>query len=332
MASHNFSAPQHALSGVRRSPRGVAHVRAHQPDRYTIIGNHLTQHRVLWLTAIGLGAHIQSLPDGAPVDIRTLAGKFPEGRERIAGALRELEGHGYIERARERTPGGLIITRTISHHAPGPPVPAAGRSPTAATRRYPPQQSPPPPHRPRPRHPVCRPQRRSPPTPPRRARRPASANHAPPPPSRWHPNRGTASPPPPSSPACATRTTGCCCPSGRCAISPRPSPPGWNETRPPTPSAAPSPRTCQPICAIPPPCSPTVSARCCHHRSPQRRTPLPTSRRLLLTACRAPIHSRTATAATAPSAPPDRATAATAERPNQTRPRRHRPRSPHAHV
>ncbi|MFH8366253.1 hypothetical protein [Streptomyces sp. NPDC018031] len=88
------------------------------PRRYSIIGNHLTQHRELSLTAIGLGAHIQSLPDGAPVDIRTLAGRFPEGRGRIAGALRELEAHGYLERTRVRTPDGRIVTRTVAYHAP----------------------------------------------------------------------------------------------------------------------------------------------------------------------------------------------------------------------
>ncbi|WP_371106176.1 MULTISPECIES: helix-turn-helix domain-containing protein [Streptomyces] len=90
----------------------------HQPTRYTIVGNHLTQHRELSLTAIGLGAHIQSLPDGARVDIRTLAGKFPEGRDRIAAALRELEQHGYLERVRERTSEGRIVTRTFSYNAP----------------------------------------------------------------------------------------------------------------------------------------------------------------------------------------------------------------------
>ncbi|MCG0287147.1 helix-turn-helix domain-containing protein [Streptomyces sp. PSAA01] len=90
----------------------------HQPTRYTIIGNHLTQHRELSLTAIGLGAHIQSLPDGVQVDIRTLAGRFPEGRARIAAALRELERHGYLERVRERTPEGRIVTRTFSYNAP----------------------------------------------------------------------------------------------------------------------------------------------------------------------------------------------------------------------
>jgi hypothetical protein len=84
-----------------------------------VIGNHLAQHPELSGLAIGLGVHIQSLPAGARVDIRTLAERFPEGRERIASALRELEAHGYLRRVRERVPGGRIVTRTISCNQPG---------------------------------------------------------------------------------------------------------------------------------------------------------------------------------------------------------------------
>ena len=89
-----------------------------QASGYTIVGNHLAQHRELSATAIGLATHIQSLPEGSPVDIKTLSGKFPEGRDRIATALRELEAYGYIERLRERTEGGWIVTRTLSYNAP----------------------------------------------------------------------------------------------------------------------------------------------------------------------------------------------------------------------
>src|SRR4051812_49944359 len=101
MAEQHLSAPARVLPLVRRSPGGVTHVRERHPNRYTIVGNHLTQHRELSLIAIGLAAHIQSLPGGAPMDIRTLAERFPEGRDRIAAALRELEAYGYIERVRE---------------------------------------------------------------------------------------------------------------------------------------------------------------------------------------------------------------------------------------
>ncbi|MFE6104610.1 helix-turn-helix domain-containing protein [Streptomyces laurentii] len=87
-------------------------------NRYTAIGHHLALHERLSLVAIGLAAHIQSLPEGACVSIRTLAGRFPEGEIRIAAALRELEEHGYLERYRERLPNGQVVTRTISRNNP----------------------------------------------------------------------------------------------------------------------------------------------------------------------------------------------------------------------
>ncbi|MFI1502978.1 helix-turn-helix domain-containing protein [Streptomyces platensis] len=83
-----------------------------------IIGNRLAQHRELSLTAVGLGTYILSLPEGASVDIRTLAARFPEGRDRIAFALRELEVQGYLERVRERRASGHVITRTYAYNDP----------------------------------------------------------------------------------------------------------------------------------------------------------------------------------------------------------------------
>ncbi|WP_405743010.1 helix-turn-helix domain-containing protein [Streptomyces sp. NBC_01525] len=122
MAEQKTSAAARPQHRVRRTTTriGVTHIRAHQPDRYTIIGNHLAQHRELSLVAIGVATHILSLPEGAAVDIRTLADRFPEGRDRIAFALRELEAHGYVERVRERVPGGRFVTRTYAFHAPDP--------------------------------------------------------------------------------------------------------------------------------------------------------------------------------------------------------------------
>ncbi|MET9410406.1 helix-turn-helix domain-containing protein [Streptomyces sp. NPDC002935] len=136
--------------GVRRNatPSGVAHVREYQPDRYTIVGNHLAQHRGLSATAIGIAVHILSLPEGARVDIRSLAERFPEGRARIGCALRELETRGYVERVRERLPSGQMVTRTYAYHAPAltrarregepettatPVAPAPRTSPTITT-------------------------------------------------------------------------------------------------------------------------------------------------------------------------------------------------------
>lgn len=120
MAEQKPNAAAHPKQGVRRTAThsGVNQMRVHQPTQYVVIGNHLAQHGELSLTAIGLATHILSLPDGALVDIRTLSGRFPEGRQRIAAALRELEEHGYLERVRERSETGKIVTRTYAHHVP----------------------------------------------------------------------------------------------------------------------------------------------------------------------------------------------------------------------
>ncbi|MEU7280408.1 helix-turn-helix domain-containing protein [Streptomyces sp. NPDC045431] len=125
---------------------GVVHENNRHRTRFTIIGNHLAQHAKLSLTAIGLSVHIQSLPPGARVDIRTLAGRFPEGRERVAAALRELEEHGYLRRERGRTPDGRCFTRTISCNKPAAARKESAPEPTAA----PPEPTPRPRREPKP--------------------------------------------------------------------------------------------------------------------------------------------------------------------------------------
>ncbi|MFD3721224.1 hypothetical protein [Streptomyces sp. NPDC058674] len=137
MALQHLSAPARASSrdraGTARS--GVVHVKVRHADHYTVVGNHLAQHRALSLVAMGLALHIQSLPTGARVGIKRLTDRFPEGEVRISSALRELEEHGYLERSRVRLATGQVVTRTVSYNHPrtapaagpeGPPVPVAG--------------------------------------------------------------------------------------------------------------------------------------------------------------------------------------------------------------
>ncbi|MFC7262928.1 helix-turn-helix domain-containing protein [Streptomyces lutosisoli] len=133
MDTQDISVPPRAQSRLaankhpnRRHPRsggsghgGLTHDNTRHTTRFTVIGNHLAQHPELSLLAIGLAVHLQSLPNGARVDIKTLAARFPEGATRIAAALRELEAHGYLRRERQRIPGGRIVTRTISCNQPG---------------------------------------------------------------------------------------------------------------------------------------------------------------------------------------------------------------------
>ncbi|MFI2223498.1 helix-turn-helix domain-containing protein [Streptomyces fradiae] len=139
MDAQHLSASSHTplrVAGKRpgdHSP-GVIHVNTRHTTRFTVVGNHLAQHAALSLVAIGLAVHIQSLPTGARIDIKTLAARFPEGAQRVAGALRELEAHGYLRRVRERRPDGRITTRTLSCNQPS----ACGRAGEAVPRTPPP--------------------------------------------------------------------------------------------------------------------------------------------------------------------------------------------------
>ncbi|MFJ9375935.1 helix-turn-helix domain-containing protein [Streptomyces sp. NPDC101455] len=149
MDTHDISAPprarprhtadKHPNQRSNRTPGvGLTHDNSRHTTRFTVIGNHLAQHPELSALAIGLGVHIQSLQAGARADINTLAARFPEGRTRIAAALRELETHGYLRRERHRVPDGRIVTRTISCNQPGSgrrDPHAAPKAPAAAPRR-----------------------------------------------------------------------------------------------------------------------------------------------------------------------------------------------------
>lgn len=131
MAVQQLSAPPRAQSGIPSS--GVTHVRHRHTDRFTVVGNHLAQHRELSLTAKGLGLYIQSLPDGVKIGIKNLAAKCVEGEVAIARALRELETCGYLSRTRERAPGNRWVTRTVAYDIPQSlapePVPSSNPRP-----------------------------------------------------------------------------------------------------------------------------------------------------------------------------------------------------------
>lgn len=130
MDTQHLSAPACAQP---LNPRGITHINTPHTTRYTVVGNHLAQHRQLSLTAIGLALHIQSLPDQARVDIKTLADRFPEGETRIAAALRELKAHGYLAQVRKRLPNGRVVTHTVSYNQPQAQRPVSGPAPAAPT-------------------------------------------------------------------------------------------------------------------------------------------------------------------------------------------------------
>ena len=318
MDTQNPSAPSRAQSRRRghpptsRAPASI-HDNVRHTTGFTVIGNHLAQHRELSLLAIGLAVHIQSLPAGARVDIKTLAARFPEGGTRIAAALRELEAHGYLRRTRERLPDGRIVTRTVSYNQPGArPRPAHGH---AQPRRSEPRAAP---ARTDGRRTAPDPPREAPPPPPRHPRTAAAATRPVPLPRP----RGTAS----AAPAAAHTHPGA--PPGRRRAPRRPPPPlapthphrgghpalapgvaAWLErdAHPDTirhalTATSPTPSTPGQAPAPPPHRPPATPAP--RHREPQRRPP---------SNDRHPA-PELRHAATAPSAPRTPATAATAAR------------------
>ncbi|MFF3954671.1 helix-turn-helix domain-containing protein [Streptomyces sp. NPDC001890] len=142
MDTQQVSATPRAPSPVRGGAAptsGVRHINTRHTSRFTVIGNHLAQHRELSLLAIGLSTYIQSLPAGARIGIKTLSERFPDSEARIAAALRELEAHGYLSRTRERLPNGRVVTRTCSYNQPnGAPQRHPAPAPTPKPRRQPP--------------------------------------------------------------------------------------------------------------------------------------------------------------------------------------------------
>ncbi|MFJ4921242.1 hypothetical protein [Streptomyces sp. NPDC088725] len=116
MAEPNSIAPACPPAGTPTA--GVLHVRTRLTAHFTVLANALAQRRGSAVT-VGVATYILSLPDGAPVSIAALCEHFTEGEILISRALRELESAGYLERRRERGPGGRVHTRTFAYDVPG---------------------------------------------------------------------------------------------------------------------------------------------------------------------------------------------------------------------
>ena len=159
MATPQVIAPPRSRSGSPTA--GVQHVNVRHSSGFTVIGNHLAQHPDLSLLAIGLAAHIQSLPAGARVGIKCLTARFPESEARIAAALKELEAAGYLHRSRVRLPDGRVVTRTTSYNQPQASAAPASPAPSAPRNQPPPSRQDPTPAPPAPPAP-----RKQPPPPP----------------------------------------------------------------------------------------------------------------------------------------------------------------------
>jgi hypothetical protein len=99
-------------------------MRIHRSARvrfFTTLGNEVLRDSRLSFCARGILAYLLSQPDGKRDDIRTLAERTPEGRERVASAMRELEKLGYLTRTKKRTPDGHIYTELEVFDGPDGP-------------------------------------------------------------------------------------------------------------------------------------------------------------------------------------------------------------------
>jgi hypothetical protein len=92
--------------------------RSARTRQFTVLGNEVLRDGRLSFCARGILAHLLSQHDGKREDIRKLTERTPEGRERVASAMRELERFGYLKRTKKRTPEGQIYTEVDVFDAP----------------------------------------------------------------------------------------------------------------------------------------------------------------------------------------------------------------------
>jgi len=96
-------------------------LRHRHPNRFTVLPNDAIRNAALSFRAVGVLAHLLSLPDGAKVDSATLAGAHREGRDAVRAAYRELEAHGYYRREVIRLPDGTLRTEVVVSSTPMEP-------------------------------------------------------------------------------------------------------------------------------------------------------------------------------------------------------------------
>jgi len=93
-------------------------LRHRHPNRFTVLPNDAIRNPALSFRAVGVLAHLLSLPDGAKVDSATLAMAHREGRDAVRSAYRELEALGYYRREVARLPDGTLRTEVVVSSTP----------------------------------------------------------------------------------------------------------------------------------------------------------------------------------------------------------------------
>src|SRR5699024_6377632 len=112
----------HATNAERSDEMAV--FRIERTRDYTVMSNHHLRNRALSLKAKGLLSMMLSLPDDWNYTTRGLAKICKEGVDAIGGALRELEGAGYIVRHQLRDRQGRISdTEYVIYEQPQPRQP-----------------------------------------------------------------------------------------------------------------------------------------------------------------------------------------------------------------
>ena len=100
---------------------------------YTVMSNHHLRDKALSLKSKGLLSMMLSLPEDWNYTTRGLAKICKEGVDAIGGALRELEGAGYIVRHQMRDRQGRISdTEYVIYEQPQPKVPDTPQPDTAS--------------------------------------------------------------------------------------------------------------------------------------------------------------------------------------------------------
>ena len=93
-------------------------LRHRHPNRFTVLPNDAIRNPALSFRAVGVLAHLLSLPDGAKVDSATLAGAHKEGRDAVRAAYKELEAHGYYRKDLIRLRDGTLRTEVVVSSTP----------------------------------------------------------------------------------------------------------------------------------------------------------------------------------------------------------------------
>src|SRR3954447_12078817 len=111
-------------------PTMSAILRHRHPNRFTVLPNDAIRNPALSFRAVGVLAHLLSLPDGAKVDSATLANAHKEGRDAVRSAFDELAGHGYYRRDVIRLADGRLRTEVVVSSTPMDPAEVKRPAPT----------------------------------------------------------------------------------------------------------------------------------------------------------------------------------------------------------